>query len=307
MDTVLITGGTGFTGKILTQLLLGKGYRVIVLSRSDKSPADNSRLIFSKWDPASQVIDLSLLAEARHIIHLAGAGVMEKRWTGSYKKKIIESRVNSARFIIHSLKLQKHLPETFISASAIGWYGADKRGAAFSEEAAPDRGFLGETCRLWEEAAEEAAGLGIRVCCLRTGIVLGNGEGAFTRFSKPVRYGIAPVMGNGKQVMSWIHATDLCRMYLYALESNFIKGSYNATAPNPVSNKTFMLQLARSMRGTKFIPVHIPAFALKLALGEASEEVLKSCTVSSKKISSSGFTFLYPSVEAAFTNLCKPL
>ena len=169
----------------------------------------------------------------------------------------------------------------------------------------PADDFLGQTCLLWEQSIEPAEELGIRVCKLRTGIVLSNDGGALAEFKNPIKFGVAGILSSGKQIVSWIHIEDLCRMYIFAMENNNISGSYNAIAPRPVTNKLLTLQLAKAMKGTFFIPMHVPVFVLKLMLGESSIEVLKSTTVSCEKIKNAGFTFLYPSMEAALNNLIK--
>ncbi len=307
MQTVLITGGTGFTGKQLTKLLLQKGYRVIVLSRNPGKGAPSPNLRYAHWDINKEEIDKTALMDADHIIHLAGAGVMDRRWSKKYMTEIVNSRTRSASLLINSLKQTGHKVQSFISASAIGWYGADAGGAAFSEDTPPFSDFLGETCRLWEAAADEAGTLGTMVCKLRIGIVLGRNGGAFEKYIKPVKYGLAPIMGSGAQIMSWIHLDDLCRLFLYAVENNSLQGCFNAVAPVPESNKSFMLKLAKQMRGNRFIALHVPAWALKLGLGKSSIEILKSCTVSDRKIKATGFTFVYPTAEAALAELCRPL
>jgi hypothetical protein len=196
--------------------------------------------------------------------------------------------------------------KTVISASAIGWYGADtavSRKQGFTEEAPADTQFLGETCRLWEESIRPVEQMGIRLVKLRTGIVLGNEGGALAEFKKPLKAGIAAILGDGRQMVSWIQADDLCRMYLHALENEEIRGAYNAVAPHPVSNKQLTVTLAKQMRGNFYIPVHVPSFVLKIALGEMSIEVLKSATVSSRKIEATGFSFRYPTIEMALQQL----
>ena len=174
---------------------------------------------------------------------------------------------------------------------------------AFSEETAADKDFLGETCRLWEQSIEPVTALGIRLVKLRTGIVLANEGGAFAEFKKPVKFGIAAVLGSGQQTISWIHIEDLCRMYLFAIEHQEISGVYNAVSPMPVKNKPLMLLLAKKLKGKFSVAVHVPAFVLKVVMGEMSIEVLKSATVSANKIRAAGFTFLYPSIEAAVEDL----
>jgi uncharacterized protein (TIGR01777 family) len=169
----------------------------------------------------------------------------------------------------------------------------------------PDDEFLGQTCRLWEESVQPLNQTGKRLVKLRIGIVLSNDGGALPEFKKPVRFGIAGVLGSGKQVVSWIHIEDLCRMFIFAMENEDIQGVYNAVAPTPVSNKELTLLLAEKMKGRFFVPLHVPALALKIGIGQLSEEVLKSATVSAEKIRTAGFTFLYPSIECALNSLVK--
>ncbi|MFT3679960.1 MAG: TIGR01777 family oxidoreductase [Ferruginibacter sp.] len=309
MDTVLITGGTGMVGKALTTLLNDKGYRVIILTRKLplKTPSEMTR--YALWNVAKQEIDINAVQQADHIIHLAGAGVMDKRWSSSYKKEIQDSRIKSSELLVKTLKENNNKVKTVVSASAIGWYGKDRNDiigkGGFTETDPPDTGFLGETCRLWEQSIQPVQDPGKRLVILRTGIVLGNEGGAFPQFKQPIQFGIAAILGNGRQIISWIHIEDLCRLYINALDNGKMNGIYNAVAPFPVDNKTLVLSVAKKLRGKIFIPIHVPAFILKLVLGESSIEVLKSTYVSSGKIKQTGFTFLYPSVDAALNELCS--
>lgn len=307
MSTVLITGGTGLIGKNLTKHLLAKGYEVIILSRNKKETSENAMLSYARWNIAEQQIDVTAIAKADYIIHLAGAGVMEKKWTKDFKKEILESRTKSSEFIVKALRQNANNVKAVISASAIGWYGEDakalKNKYGFIESDLPDNNFLGETCKLWEESIEPVIQLNKRLVKLRTGIVLSNDGGAFTEFKKPLGFGIAAILGSGKQIISWIHIDDLCRMYLYAMENENINGSYNAVAPAPVANKKLILQLAEKLRKQFYIPVYTPKFILRMVLGERSIEILKSATVNCEKIKAEGFTFLYPSLDAALKEL----
>ena len=304
MQTVLITGGTGLIGNRLTEQLIKKGYKVIILTRSVKGKTNTESLQYAAWDIYKQTIDVVAVQTADMIIHLAGAGVVDKRWTPAYKKEILESRVLGSKLIIDTLKQHSNQVKAIIGSSAIGWYGADKeQGRPFVETDPNATDFLGETCFAWEHSISIAASMNIRVCKLRTGIVLSNEGGALVEFKNPIRFGIAAILSNGKQMISWIHIDDLCRMFIYAMENDRLNGSYNAVAPGPVSNKLLTLTLAKAMRGKFFIPVHVPAFVLKLVMGGSSIEVLKSTTVSNEKIKAAGFTFLYPSVESAIGEL----
>jgi uncharacterized protein (TIGR01777 family) len=240
---------------------------------------------------------------------------MDKKWTTKYKQEILESRTKSSELLITALKENPNNVKAVISASAIGWYGEDavtnppptpaaksnieKDTYKFVESDNADKSFLGETCRLWEQSIEPITQLDKRLVKLRTGIALSNEGGAYAEFKKPLRFGIAGILGSGKQVISWIHMDDLCRMYIYAIENEKLSGSYNAVAPFPVDNKNLILKMANLVRGQFYIPAYLPKFLLKIILGEKSIEILKSTTVSCEKIKAAGFTFLYPSIDAA--------
>lgn len=304
MGTILITGGSGLVGRALTDLLLKKGYQIIILTRkiTDKNPRPN--LKYALWDIKKNVIDIEAIQESDYIIHLAGAGVVDKKWTAAYQQEIIDSRVKSSSLIIETLKSNPNKIKAIISSSAIGWYGPDlSSNHRFVETDKHDDSFLGNTCKLWEESVEPAHQMGIRVCKLRTGIVLSTEGGALREFLKPIKLGVAAILGSGKQIVSWIHINDLCRMFLFAIENEEMSGSYNAVAPFPVTNKNLTLTLAKQIKGIFFIPSYVPSFILKLMMGKRSIEVLKSCYVSSEKISKSGFTFFFPSIEVALKDL----
>lgn len=297
-------------GQALSETLINKGFDVIILTRDpDATTAASTRLRYAAWNPGKGTLDPEVLLQADAVVHLAGAGVADKRWSRSRKAEILNSRVSSGQLLTEALQRHPHQIKTFITASAIGWYGPDpshnkerKPGDGFTEEAPAFTDFLGDTCRQWEASTEPLAAT-LRRVCFRIGIVLSPKGGALKEFMKPLRFGIASILGSGEQVVSWIHIDDLVRMIVFALEEKRISGIYNAVAPAPVSNKTLTLQLARQMRGTFFIPLPVPAFVLKVMLGEMSIEVLKSCTVSSGKIGHDGFIFQFPSVEAALKDL----
>ncbi|HEX8277327.1 MAG TPA: TIGR01777 family oxidoreductase [Segetibacter sp.] len=308
MSTILITGGTGLIGSALSHMLTAKGHTVIILTRAQK-PSSDPNIDHASWDIKAKTIDRKAISRADYIVHLAGAGVAEERWTKDRKKEIVESRTESGALIVKALKEIPNKVKAVISASAIGFYGDDEkrspRKKAFTEEMRPDKEFLGETCRLWEESIEPVQNLDKRLVKLRIGIVLSNDGGAFPEFKKPVKFGIAGVLGSGKQVISWIHIEDLCRMFLFAIENEIVQGVYNAVAPMPVRNKDLTLLLAEKMKGRFFVPLHVPAFVLKAMLGQVSIEVLKSATVSCEKIRTDGFSFLYPSIETALDELVR--
>ncbi len=302
MNTIGITGGTGFVGGHLTRLLVSKGYKVIIFTRDAKNRQTNDNVSFARWDANLGVCDAEALGRLDAIIHLAGAGVADKRLTESRKKEIVDSRVKATDFLLAQLKAYGKKCKTFIAASATGFYGPDTTdGQPFTEEAKPCNDFLGDTCRQWEAATGKAAAT-MRTCILRIGIVLGNEGGAFPQFVGPMAFGALPILGSGKQIVSWIAVADLAGLFAYALENAQMSGIYNAVAPAPVSHKTLMQTISRIKGGFR-IQAHVPAFILKIVLGELSEEVLKSCNVSAKKTLSAGYQYQYPDLESAATHL----
>jgi len=309
--TILITGGTGLIGRVITRQLLERGYKIIILTRNHsalKQAAIHVNLTYAGWDIKNQRIDKDAVLRADHIIHLAGAGVADKRWSKKRKQEIVDSRVKSSSLLVKTLKENENKVKSVISASAIGWYGPDisslQKEKGFSETDPPSADFLGSTSKRWEESVEPVTHLGKRLVKFRTGIVLSNEGGAFPAFSRPVRFGIVPLLGSGRQIISWIHIDDLAAMYINAIENEKISGTYNAVSPRPVSNKELMTTIARQMKGKFYFTIPVPSFALKLLMGEMSIEVLKSATVSCEKIRSEGFVFRYPSIAEAIKNLC---
>ncbi len=308
MATILITGGTGLVGKQLTQLLLAKGYDVNILTRTIPTKKAHQNMHYFLWDLTAGTIDSKAIETADHIVHLAGAGVADARWTKKRKQEIVASRVQSCQLIVKSLETINNNVQSIISASAIGWYGADTPISlrdGFVETAPANAEFLGETCRLWESTMQPVLALNKRLVQLRIGIVLSNDGGALVEFKKPIKAGVAAILGSGQQVISWIHITDLCNLILYGIENSAMQGIYNAVAPETITNKALTLALATKMRGQFFIPIHVPVFVLKIMLGEMSIEVLKSATVNSFKTQATGFHYNYPTINLALDELCN--
>lgn len=301
METIGITGGTGLIGRTLTTLLTDRGYKVIIFTRKPKDSTGN--ISYAYWDAYKQAIDTAALQEVDAMLHLAGEGVADKRWTTQRKHEILESRTIGTSFI--ASQLLQHAPrcKAFISSSAIGYYGADNGSAPFTEIANPSADFLGTTCKAWEEASLPLEGK-VRRVLLRIGIVLSYDGGAFKEFVKPVKFGIAPLLGGGHQTVSWVHIDDVATMFLYALENENMQGIYNAVAPAPVSQRLLMFTIRHYAKSFS-IPFPVPAFVLKLMLGEMSIEVLKSATVSSQKIEDAGFPFRYPTIGKAVEQLMR--
>lgn len=289
-------------------MLIEKQYEVIVFSHQNKEGKTAEGATIKKWNIDKGEIDKNAIAQADYLIHLAGANVADKRWTEERKQEILDSRTKSSALLIKAMRETPNQIKAVISASAIGWYGEDNaksRSEGFGEDAPSSNDFLGYTTRLWEESMAPASALGKRLVILRTGIVLSTEGGALAEFIKPLKLGVAAALGRGSQVVSWIHIDDICRLYLYAIENDHLSGVYNAVAPSPVTNKELVTELANEMNGNKFLSLSVPSFVLKLMLGEMSIEVLKSATISSKKIEQTGFAFLYPDIKSALHNLIK--
>jgi len=291
-------------GQSLTNVLLAKGYQVIVLTRQQKQ-SSRAHFSFAQWDLNKGWIDPAAIAAADYIIHLAGEGVADKRWTAARKKAILDSRVNSSALLVKALKEYPNKVKAIVAASAIGWYGPDNEkstASGFVETDLVDSSFLGETCQQWEESMYPVKALGIRLVTIRIGIVFNKMGGALAEFMKPAKLGAAAILGDGQQMVSWIHQQDLNRLMLFALEQEQVEGVYNAVAPDPVNNAILTKAIASRFH-TWAIPFHVPSFILKIMLGEMSVEVLKSAKVSASKIIAAGFKFDYASMDEALDDL----
>jgi uncharacterized protein (TIGR01777 family) len=297
MKTIGITGGSGFVGKRLTALLLSCGHEVVIFTRSIPGGPSKKNISYAHWNPDKEECDIAALQRLDALVHLAGAGIADKKWTAARKKEIVDSRVHSTAFLGLLLESAPRC-KTFVAASAIGYYGPDRgKQAPFTETDPPYSDFLAHTCAKWE-AASAKAGENRRTIILRFGIVLGKESGAFPKLSKPLSFGILPILGTGRQSVSWIEVGDLARLILFALDRDEISGIYNAVSPYAVSHGQFMKTIAQ-VKGGPSLHIRAPAFVLKLMLGEMAEEVLKSCTVSAQKTIDSGFDYKYPYLTGA--------
>lgn len=292
-----ITGGTGFVGRHITRLLEEHGYQILILTRHPEKYKKTDQVRYAYWNPEENKCDLRLINKLTGVINLAGENIAGKRWTDKRKQEIVESRVKGTNYLVKTLKEYATDCNVLVSASATGYYGADKGKGPFKEDAMPASDFLGETCMQWEAAAKNARGA-MRTVITRFGIVLGKEAGMYKEISSPMNFGVAPVLGSGKQMISWVHVQDLAEILLKAITDEKMEGIYNTVSPTPASHRELVRAIAKEKGGIK-VPAPVPSFALKLALGEMSQEVLKSCTVSSEKIEAAGYNFHYRTIEQA--------
>jgi uncharacterized protein (TIGR01777 family) len=291
MAKILITGGTGLVGKRLTALLTERKHEVCILSRS---PKDKNEF---KWDVSNHFIEDKALENIDYIIHLAGAGIAEKRWTKERKEAILTSRVATANLLFDKIKAQNIPLKGFISASGSNYYGAQTTAKVFKESDAVGTDFLGKVCRKWEAAANQFKDLNIPVTILRTGVVLSKTGGALEKMRTPI---VSP-LGSGNQYMAWIHIDDLCHLYLKAVEEDF-EGVYNTVSPEFHSSKTFSKTLAKAIK-RPYLPIAVPGFLLKLVFGELAIILLEGSRLSSDKIEKKGFVFKYKELKRALESL----
>lgn len=301
VDKIIISGGTGIIGTQLYNKLKEKGYYVAILGRTKNRKDDRPNYI---WDIDKNTIENDALKDADYIIHLAGANIGDKRWTKKRKKQIIDSRTKSGKLIFDEIQKQNIKLKAFISASAIGYYGAITSDTIYSETSHPHIDFLSETCQKWEQIADKFEELNIRTVKIRTGIVLTKQGGALAKIKTIIKKGFGSSLGSGTQYMPWIHIDDLCNIYIKAIENKSMKGAYNAVAPNHVTNKYFTETLARVLKKHIWMP-NIPEFILKLFLGKMHVILLNGSRISSAKIIKTNYKFKFTNLENALVDLIK--
>lgn len=296
---VLLTGGTGFIGKHLTSVLIANDFSVSILSRSPRNNTDF--ITYYQWDINRNYIDENAVLNADFIIHLAGEGIVEKRWTEKRKKDILESRVKPVELIYSVLQKHNKSLEAFVSASAVGIYGAETSDEICTEDSPLANDFLGTTCQKWEDAVPKIESLGIRSVKIRTGIVLGRNEGFLKKLLPGFKMGFGTILGTGKQYLPWIHIEDLCGIYLKAIQDKELNGPYNATVLDNTTNEILSKTLANILGYAIWLP-KVPAFVLKIVLGEMSIAVLTGKRVSAEKIKQKGFHFQFEDLKTALSN-----
>ena len=300
MKTVLITGGTGLIGQRLSHLLNEYGYKAIHLSRRK-----NPKAVYPTytWDIEKQTIDLAALKQADYIVHLAGAGIADKRWTEKQKQLIINSRTQSTQLLQKTLQTHNIKPKAIIAASAIGYYG-NRADELLTETAGQGKGFAAEVVEKWETAVQSFNTLAIRTCIFRVGIVLSTKGGALSQMLPSYKVRIGAYFGKGHQYYSWIHIDDLCKLFIKGIEEKEMEGIYNAVAPNPVTNKTLAESISTALNQRSLI-MSVPSFALKFLMGEMVELVLNGAKVSAEKVLKTDFYFDFETVIPALEDLVK--
>lgn len=296
MKTILLAGGTGLIGKELSLKLKSEGYQVRILSRQK---SDYTKGIYN-WNPYDGIIDAEAIKNVDILINLVGEGIADKKWTGERKKALIDSRVTPTNFLYESFKNTTSLQQ-YISASGINCYGYDNYDKIYTEEDVFGNDFLSQVVEKWENAANQFKNICL-VSKLRISVVLTPNGGALPKIAQPIKLYIGSALGTGKQWMPWISMEDLLRMFVFVTQ-NKLEGTYNALA-NTNTNKKFTQELAFFLKKPLFLP-NVPAFILRLFLGEMSTVVLEGLQASNDKIKNKGFTFMHKNLQDAFKNLGK--
>lgn len=290
---ILITGGTGFIGKALTEKLLALDHAVTILSRS---PEKVQPLFSANVQVLGSIDEIAPLSHFDVIINLAGAPIFDKRWSEQRKNEIRASRIDLTQHLVRAISRMEVKPRLLISGSAIGFYG-NQGDMGLNEDSPAKADFSNSLCQDWEKSALQAEAHGVRVCLMRTGLVLGPGGGILARMLLPFKWGLGGKIGDGQQWMSWVHRDDWINIALAMIENPKMQGPYNATAPNPVRNNEFTRTLADCLNRPALLP--IPAWILKFGLGEMSELVLGSQKVLPAKLLKQGFEFKHTDLSEA--------
>lgn len=297
MEKILITGGSGMLGTRLTKRLLKEGYQVAHLSRSRNS---RNPVKVWLWDTRKGTIEKGALDGVDYIIHLAGEGIADGKWTEERKYSILHSRIDGPALLFRKIKERNQTLKGFFSASGINYYDASSNNV-HSEDDKPGKGFVSDVVVEWEKAAHQFDDL-CRVVCFRFGMLLDKNEGAIPRIGFPVQFGLGAAIGSGKQWASWMHADDAARCFLFAIQNKSLNGNFNAIAPQHLSNKELTKAIGRAVGMPVFLP-NVPAFFIRLAFGEMSQLVLEGPRASSEKLVQSGYTFLYPDIDSALNEI----
>jgi uncharacterized protein (TIGR01777 family) len=299
---LVVTGASGFIGTALCARLLEQGHYLTLLTRSSPPDRNSATKRWLHWTPGALREWKSALDGIDGVINLAGEPIAGKKWTHTQRRRIEKSRIDGTSSLVQAIAEAKQKPQFLINASAIGYYGP-RGDEMITEESPPGEDFLSLLCRDWEQEANKAQEFGLRVCCLRTGIVLGSSGGALRKMAEPFKYYLGGQLGSGKQWMSWIHLEDHVRLIIEVVNHTQVSGPVNATAPNPVPNKEFCQTLAKVMHRPCWATA--PAFMLRLALGEMADVLLTGQRVVPAAAEKLGFKFHYANLPEAL-EACKP-
>lgn len=304
--TIMIAGGTGFIGSHLINVLLSDNYKIKLLSRNMQSAKEkfkNPNVEIIKWSSNDNEGNNNLsehINSTDHIINLSGANVGEKRWDEKFKKELYDSRINSTRKLVNAIANSDKKPEAFVCASGVGIYG-HRDDNKLTESSSLGNTFLAKLCKDWESEANKAEQSGVRVVNIRTGMVLDKTEGALPKMLLPFKFFAGGQIASGKQYMSWIHIKDAVNLYKFCFENNSVSGPVNLTTPNPVTNAQFCKSLAKALHSPCWATV--PAFAVKIAVGEFGEEVINGQRVIPQKALDHHFKFEFTDVNSALKDL----
>jgi uncharacterized protein (TIGR01777 family) len=301
---IIITGATGLIGKKLVNALLQRRDEIVIFSRNVTKakailPSVNN---FVEWDYNKPDLWKSSFENSNAIIHLAGINLFSKRWNGSFKKEVIESREISTRNLVEAIKSCTNKPQVFISASGVGYYG-DCGDSILTEDSPVGNDFLADVCKVWENESAKVETCGVRNVRIRTGLVLTTENGALKQMLIPFKFFVGGPLGNGKQWASWLHTDDIVGIYLQAIDNKKLNGSINASSPNPVRMKEFAKTLGRILNRPSFFPV--PQFALRIVVGEAAKVVTASQRINVKKLLDSGYKFKFEELDSTLRNLLR--
>ena len=294
---ILLVGGTGLIGSFLKNKLIEKGYSVNILSR--RKSKDSQTFL---WNNDEEYIDLVAFKGVSGIINLTGANIAEGRWTEKRKEILYNSRILSTRLLFETIKKNKIILDFFINSSAIGYYGTKKSSKIFKEDDVSGSDFLAKICLDWETEALRFNELDIRTIIVRTGIVLTKHKGAFEKIKLPIKFGILPIFGDGKQVFSWIHIDDLIAVFMNSITNKNYIGPYNAVAPINNTYLEFNTKIAEVLK-KKVIAIKVPTFMLRLIFGELTETLTNGNQIAVEKLSNNGFNFKFKDLNSALSNL----
>lgn len=308
---IVVTGGTGFVGRALVASLAERGDEVVVLSRGGRDGAATSSpstrpgsVTMATWTPSATGEWTRRLDGADAVVHLAGAGIMDERWTPARMELLRSSRIRSTELVAEAVARAERKPRVLVSGSAVGYYGIGTEDRPCPEDAPPGTDFLATLCRDWEAAADRARSAGVRVCHPRTGLVLGRNGGLLERMVPPFKGFVGGPIGNGKQYMPWVHLRDVVGAIEHAISTESLTGPFNLTAPEPVTMNDFAAALGAALG--RPARMRVPAFAVKLAFGPASEALLTGQRAVPARLVASGYAFLFADLASALADLVAP-